>query len=555
MQLNSFAVNANFINTTQPVNDASLPSFVPTAFAVRLNTLWFSSLVCSLLSASLGLLVKQWLREYLAGASSVSRESIRIRQFRHDGLCRWHVPEIILCLPILLQTALLLFFAGLLDLLWSLHPIVAAVVSVIIGASVLFSIGTSLIPLVHADCPYKSPQAWVLCAAAQTAKRTAASAAAHYYARLYHPGHPNTNPSGPAAHGATTPDPFASRLDLSGLVHNRVWAAARTALHRLSRARTYASWRDRELLCTSRSAADAGLLDDAALAGADAAFMDDAFLRGVVRPCVAGVGPRAALRCVEAIMLRRAPRVLNSMPYWDLAPAGRAVGKGSDGAGDGGTHTLMHLLLEVQQRLNAARVAACASAHADGGIWDDLEHQAVWEELDVELGPSLPGAGTEDARRRVLMTMHRLVRAIPAPASKGDRETRALFRRMFEVLAGVLDAEGGAAQPERFVRERSFNLMIKLFPRFQAVGPACALLLLVIYTGNANDISMCIHRYCGTVCVQQADSHRKCAIPFRPSDEYGRSGRCSPRTFYRFARKGKYRPRSFSFDIHRLLCR
>ena len=87
----------------------------------------------------------------------------------------------------------------------------------------------------------------------------------------------------------------------------------------------------------------------------------------------------------------------------------------------------------------------------------------------------------EDARRRVLMTMHRLVRAIPAP-TKGQAgpngtgtvaRTRPLFRRMFQVLAGVLDAEVKRTNPERFVRERSFNLMRKLFARFQAVGPDC----------------------------------------------------------------------------------
>ena len=145
-QLNSFTVNQNFVNATNPAHVTDLPPFRPTAFAVRLNTMWFSSLVCSLLSASLGLLVKQWLREYLAGSSNISRESIRIRQYRYEGLRKWHVPEVIMCLPILLQASLVLFFIGLLDLLWTLHPVVATVTTAILAALMLFVATTTLLP-------------------------------------------------------------------------------------------------------------------------------------------------------------------------------------------------------------------------------------------------------------------------------------------------------------------------------------------------------------------------------------------------------------------------
>ncbi|OBZ73635.1 hypothetical protein A0H81_06409 [Grifola frondosa] len=94
---------------------------------VRINVLWFSSLVFSLVSASIGILTKQWLREYTSGAASSPRENARIRQFRHEGFVSWRIPETIALLPILLQIALVLFFVGLLDLLWSLHPVVAGV--------------------------------------------------------------------------------------------------------------------------------------------------------------------------------------------------------------------------------------------------------------------------------------------------------------------------------------------------------------------------------------------------------------------------------------------
>ncbi|RPD61654.1 hypothetical protein L226DRAFT_545226 [Lentinus tigrinus ALCF2SS1-7] len=454
-QLNSFTVNQNFVNTTSPTHAANLPPFRPTAFAVRLNTMWFSSLVCSLLSASLGLLVKQWLREYLAGSSNISRESIRIRQYRYEGLRRWYVPEIIMFLPILLQASLVLFFIGLLDLLWTLHPVVATVATAIFAVLMLFVATATFLPAFNPDCPYKSPQSWVICIAAQSTKRSVAALASRYYASLYHP---SAAPAQQVAHGAATPDPFASRLDLATQIPSRLSEIVHAWLHRLSLVRTYSSWKEREKLLTE-TGRTAAALDDATLAGADAMFMDDAFLHAVVRPCLRDIAPRAALRCVDRILLRRAPRVLNDMPYWGLA---RSL---DTDRGDTGTLTLMHLLLDVLHRLNAAR---------------SLKSEVPLDEDAEEAEPDQK----DDARRRVLMLMHRLVRAIPAPAkllatsepvteAGVQTQTYALFRRMFEVLAGTLDTEVGRSTPEPFVRERSVNLMLKLFPRFQAVGPGC----------------------------------------------------------------------------------
>ncbi|EJF60966.1 hypothetical protein BD309DRAFT_832166, partial [Dichomitus squalens] len=61
LQLNSFSVNPPFVNSTQ---HAIIPSIPPTpeaeSWAVALNTLWFSALICSLASASCGILIKQW---------------------------------------------------------------------------------------------------------------------------------------------------------------------------------------------------------------------------------------------------------------------------------------------------------------------------------------------------------------------------------------------------------------------------------------------------------------------------------------------------------------
>ncbi|KAJ3556450.1 hypothetical protein NM688_g2021 [Phlebia brevispora] len=110
-QLSSFLINSQTANSS--LSSFSLPDFKPPASAVRINALWFTSLVLSLISASLGMLVKQWLREYLKGRYSSPQERIRVRHYRWEGLYRWRVFEIAAALPILLQIALILFFIGL----------------------------------------------------------------------------------------------------------------------------------------------------------------------------------------------------------------------------------------------------------------------------------------------------------------------------------------------------------------------------------------------------------------------------------------------------------
>ncbi|KAI0795105.1 hypothetical protein C8Q75DRAFT_527725 [Abortiporus biennis] len=99
-QISSFSLNTGFANSTIP--PFSPPSFKAPVAIVRINVLWFTSLVLSLVSASLGMLVKQWLREYVAGDQAPSRKRSRVRQFRHEGLSTWRVFEIMALLLTLL---------------------------------------------------------------------------------------------------------------------------------------------------------------------------------------------------------------------------------------------------------------------------------------------------------------------------------------------------------------------------------------------------------------------------------------------------------------------
>ncbi|KAK7030414.1 hypothetical protein VNI00_014158 [Paramarasmius palmivorus] len=165
--------NASAVSLTQNAQ------FVIDQSAVRINCFWFLSLILSLTSGLFALLCKHWLREY--GRDTPTRtqaEALGLRQLRSESLQKWGVPSIVAALPILLEVALLLFFAGILDLLWARHlvPFVLATVAVGISAGMYFV--TTILPsltIPKADygwkqvsygfqyiSPFRSPQSWAV---------------------------------------------------------------------------------------------------------------------------------------------------------------------------------------------------------------------------------------------------------------------------------------------------------------------------------------------------------------------------------------------------------
>ena len=133
---------------TPNVSAVDPPSFVVTAEAVRINIFWFLSLVIALSAALVGILCKQWIREYQRDTPISNQEAFELRQLRFQSWEYWHVPDIISSTSLLLQLALLLFFSGVIDLLWSrVHvKMIAAIITVAIGLLVLFILVTILLP-------------------------------------------------------------------------------------------------------------------------------------------------------------------------------------------------------------------------------------------------------------------------------------------------------------------------------------------------------------------------------------------------------------------------
>ncbi|KAI0763504.1 hypothetical protein BD413DRAFT_484052, partial [Trametes elegans] len=143
------------------INRAGSPEspLLSSSAVVLLNSLWFASLILSLASTSAVLLVKQWIYELTFGLSGNSRSIAQLRQLRLESVRKWRVETFIILIPLVLQLALILFFAGLLVLLWNLDTTVASTATGLTGAFFLFIIIITIIPTIHWDCGYRSPQA------------------------------------------------------------------------------------------------------------------------------------------------------------------------------------------------------------------------------------------------------------------------------------------------------------------------------------------------------------------------------------------------------------
>ncbi|KAI0691116.1 hypothetical protein BC835DRAFT_1279793, partial [Cytidiella melzeri] len=156
IQTYSYSLNAGFLNSTAPPFSQPRLGFQPSVNAVRVNVLWFASLTLSLMSASFGILVKQWLREYLAGDYTSPQARLRVRHYRNPGLDKWKVFEIAAILPLLLQLSLASFFVGLCIFTADVHTTVAhTTLPLVAGWGFLF-IASALVPAFSPRCPYKT---------------------------------------------------------------------------------------------------------------------------------------------------------------------------------------------------------------------------------------------------------------------------------------------------------------------------------------------------------------------------------------------------------------
>lgn len=155
-QTNSYTISGGHINSTAAFFDPTAVPFEPQATDILVNVCWFASLIFSISSASFAILVKQWLKEYLAIERTRPEERLRIRYFRRGGLKTWKLFEIAAILPLILQVSLSLFFIGLCVFTASVHPSIGTTSICLVGGWAAFFVFTLLAPILSPRCPYKT---------------------------------------------------------------------------------------------------------------------------------------------------------------------------------------------------------------------------------------------------------------------------------------------------------------------------------------------------------------------------------------------------------------
>lgn len=121
------------------------------------NGLWFAALSCSLSTALISMLAKQWLQAYTPRTSGSPLHRARQRQSRYMHLESWHVLGVINALPLLLHVALLLFFAGLIVLLWNVDLVLTIATWIVVALAYSFYFASIWLPLLYPNCPYQHP--------------------------------------------------------------------------------------------------------------------------------------------------------------------------------------------------------------------------------------------------------------------------------------------------------------------------------------------------------------------------------------------------------------
>jgi hypothetical protein len=144
-------------------NISNIPTEEPSNSLVATTSLWFVSLVLSLGAAFYGILVKQWVREYMNWTTVFpAQRAIQVRRYRADDLKKWRVNGIVMFISECLEIGLIFFFLGLGTLLWRVNKTVAMVATISVCLVLLSAIAATVLSAFLLDCPYRDRISFVL---------------------------------------------------------------------------------------------------------------------------------------------------------------------------------------------------------------------------------------------------------------------------------------------------------------------------------------------------------------------------------------------------------
>ncbi|KAG6889182.1 hypothetical protein C0995_003093 [Termitomyces sp. Mi166 len=158
-QLLRAAGNSTSVSAVPP---ASLSPGSPTHSTIDtwVNGLFFTSLGLSLLTALVTVLVKQWLQSYTLLISGTAKDRALVSHLRFKGFIRWQLPAIVECLPLVLHGSLVVFFVGLALYAFQLSRPISWTIVGITAVAFVFYLGSSVLPALFIDCPYRMPFIW-----------------------------------------------------------------------------------------------------------------------------------------------------------------------------------------------------------------------------------------------------------------------------------------------------------------------------------------------------------------------------------------------------------
>ncbi|KAI9447587.1 hypothetical protein H4582DRAFT_1894842 [Lactarius indigo] len=133
--------------------------FKPTASAVRVNVLWFTSLILVLICALLATTMQHWSRWYRQLAQHrgpVHRRGL-IRAFMFEGILKFGMSRAFATMLTLMHVSVFLFFAGLVEFLFPIYtPVAYATLSCITVFALAYA-NLTVLPNIYPNCPYSTP--------------------------------------------------------------------------------------------------------------------------------------------------------------------------------------------------------------------------------------------------------------------------------------------------------------------------------------------------------------------------------------------------------------
>jgi hypothetical protein len=131
--------------------------FEPDSSYLSINGLWFTSLTLTLSSALGGVLSKGWIAKHSNGSTRKTSNDAYIRHLRANRIRKWRVGAIISVISLLIQTALFLFFSGLVLILWDANDRIKYSILTLVSITSLIYLVITFLPWIFPACPLQTP--------------------------------------------------------------------------------------------------------------------------------------------------------------------------------------------------------------------------------------------------------------------------------------------------------------------------------------------------------------------------------------------------------------